>query len=294
LAITGTTPAFAEAKPPPSIDPSGLTRVVLKTASILPEVAAQYLVDAAGLRVLTADEDPAVGRGRVVVGGAWGVVLELRGGGDEPDEENGEIPELRGVASAPRLTNLVIASDNPARMRNNALRNGGTTLTSGPAAGERCAGDAYAGCAVNLVGLPIIFVKSSIAKGSPAIARVGVEARAFGGSPDGGTASSADDSADALIARALESLGEGTFALTASNSFRGGDGKNARNATLTQPGLTERAAEDRPFATGANGTVLVPSTAGTGGAVAFGGAWRGSDAWRVLTLETRDKKYAPK
>jgi hypothetical protein len=29
--------------------------------------------------------------------------------------------------------------------------------------------------------------------------------------------------------------------------------------------------------------------------VAFGGAWRGSDAWRVLALETRGgAKYAPR
>ena len=38
----------------------GLTRVVLKTASILPETAAEYLVSALGLRLLTADEDEAV------------------------------------------------------------------------------------------------------------------------------------------------------------------------------------------------------------------------------------------
>ena len=48
----------------------GLTRVVLKTASILPETAADYLVSALGLRLLTADEDEAVGRGRIVVGEA--------------------------------------------------------------------------------------------------------------------------------------------------------------------------------------------------------------------------------
>ena len=38
----------------------GLARVVLKTASILPETAAEYLVSALGLRLLTEDEDEAV------------------------------------------------------------------------------------------------------------------------------------------------------------------------------------------------------------------------------------------
>ena len=63
----------------------------------------------------------------------------------------------------------------------------------------------------------------------------------------------------------------------------------------TQPGVVDRAAEDAPFAADANGVVLAPSGAGAGGAVAFGGAWRGSDAWRVLALETRGgAKYAPR
>ena len=53
----------------------GLARVVLKTASILPETAAEYLVSALGLRLLTEDEDEAVGRRRIVVGGSWGICL---------------------------------------------------------------------------------------------------------------------------------------------------------------------------------------------------------------------------
>ena len=141
----------------------GLTRVVLKTASILPETAADYLVSALGLRLLTADEDEAVGRGRIVVGGSWGIALELRGGGDDADVASGEIAELPGLAAAPRLACLFVASENPAKSRNAALRAGAIPLSAGagPAAGERCAGDAYAGCAANLVGLPVSFVRSS-------------------------------------------------------------------------------------------------------------------------------------
>jgi hypothetical protein len=156
----------------------GLARVVLKTASILPETAAEYLVSALGLRLLTEDEDQAVGRGRIVVGGSWGIALELRGGGDDADVAAGEIAELPGLAAAPRLTCLFVASENPAKARNTALRNGAIPLSAGagPAGGERCAGDAYAGCAANLVGLPVSFVKANV-KSSSAIVRVGVESR---------------------------------------------------------------------------------------------------------------------
>ena len=113
----------------------GLTRVVLKTASILPETAADYLVSALGLRLLTADEDEAVGRGRIVVGGSWGIALELRGGGDDADVASGEIAELPGLAAAPRLACLFVASENPAKSRNAALRAG--AIRSAPAPGPR-------------------------------------------------------------------------------------------------------------------------------------------------------------
>ena len=160
---------------------------MLKTASILPETAADYLVSALGLRLLTADEDEAVGRGRIVVGGSWGIALELRGGGDDADVASGEIAELPGLAAAPRLACLFVASENPAKSRNAALRAGAIPLSAGagPAAGERCAGDAYAGCAANLVGLPVSFVRSSASPvsreqrgaSSSAVVRVGLASR---------------------------------------------------------------------------------------------------------------------
>jgi hypothetical protein len=254
----------------------GLARVVLKTASILPETAAEYLVSALGLRLLTEDEDQAVGRGRIVVGGSWGIALELRGGGDDADVAAGEIAELPGLAAAPRLTCLFVASENPAKARNTALRNGGIPLSAGagPAGGERCAGDAYAGCAANLVGLPVSFVKANV-KSSSAIVRVGVESR-------GDARKEASD--------AFEALGGMTsFSALPSPSAA------AVQKNKTQPGVVDRAAEDAPFPADANGVVLAPSGAGAGGAVAIGGAWRGSDAWRVLALETRGgAKYAPR
>jgi hypothetical protein len=254
----------------------GLARVVLKTASILPETAAESLVSALGLRLLTEDEDEAVGRGRIVVGGSWGIALELRGGGDDADVAAGEIAELPGLAAAPRLTCLFVASENPAKARNTALRNGGIPLSAGagPAGGERCAGDAYAGCAANLVGLPVSFVKANV-KSSSAIVRVGVESR-------GDARKEASD--------AFEALGGMTsFSALPSPSAA------AVQKNKTQPGVVDRAAEDAPFPADANGVVLAPSGAGAGGAVAIGGAWRGSDAWRVLALETRGgAKYAPR
>ena len=266
----------------------GLTRVVLKTASILPETAAEYLVSALGLRLLTADEDEAVGRGRIVVGGSWGIALELRGGGDDADVASGEIAELPGLAAAPRLACLFVASENPARSRNAALRGGAVPLSAGagPAAGERCAGDAYAGCAANLVGLPVSFVRTSVKsteKGgasSSAIVRVGLESR-------GDPRVEASD--------AFEALG-GAMSFSAMSVSSSSASASAQK-NKTQPGIVDRAAEDAPFAAGANGVVLAPSGAGAGGAVAFGGAWRGSDAWRVLALETRFEggaKYAPR
>ena len=241
----------------------GLTRVVLKTASILPETAADYLVSALGLRLLTADEDEAVGRGRIVVGGSWGIALELRGGGDDADVASGEIAELPGLAAAPRLACLFVASENPAKSRNAALRAGAIPLSAG---------------------LPVSFVRSSASPvsreqrgaSSSAVVRVGLASR-------GDARTEASDAFEALG-------GSSSFSLALPSSSASDAPRNK-----TQPGVVDRAAEDAPFAADANGVVLAPSGAGAGGAVAFGGAWRGSDAWRVLALETRGgAKYAPR
>ena len=54
----------------------------MRTASITPDMAANYLVEAVpGL--VKRDDAPA---GRAIVMGAGGIALELRGGGDEGDE----------------------------------------------------------------------------------------------------------------------------------------------------------------------------------------------------------------
>lgn len=222
--------------------PPGVSRVTLKTASITPDAAADYLVQALGL---TRVDDPAAAeKGRAVVRGAYGITLELRGGGDESDGAD-EDPE---PADPPALASLVVGSDNPARARNAALRAGANPAKFAPAAGERCSGDAFLGCAVSLVGFPVVFVKTSAAKGAPAIIRVGI---------------SSEDAAGA--ARAL-----GDEVAVAANG--------------AQPGATERAAEDP--ATIPRGTILAPANAGGGGALEFAGSGGGSNAWRVLSVKT--------
>ena len=92
-------------------EPPGVSRVTLKTASITPDAAADYLVQALGL---TRVDDPAAAdKGRAVVRGAYGITLELRGGGDESDGGD-EDPE---PADPPALASVVAGSDNPARAK---------------------------------------------------------------------------------------------------------------------------------------------------------------------------------
>ena len=161
--------ALASTKDAPLV---GVDRVVLKTASITPDAAADYLVRCLGLRRVTDDEDPTLApRGRAAVRGAYGITLELRGGGDDvPEGEADAIPETS--LDPPRLASVVLGSDNPAKAKNAAVRAGAASAANG----ERCSGDAYAGCAVTVVGFPVTFVKTSAAKGAPAVVRVGVGA----------------------------------------------------------------------------------------------------------------------
>ena len=158
--------ALASTKDAPLV---GVDRVVLKTASITPDAAADYLVRCLGLRRVTDDEDPTLApRGRAAVRGAYGITLELRGGGDDvPEGEADAIPETS--LDPPRLASVVLGSDNPAKAKNAAVRAGAASAANG----ERCSGDAYAGCAVTVVGFPVTFVKTSAAKGAPAVVRVG-------------------------------------------------------------------------------------------------------------------------
>lgn len=105
-----------------------------------------------------------------MVKGAYGVTLELRGGGDEGDDDEGDAVKdernaRRESRYPPALSALVLGTDNPARARNRALRAGASGAKPGsPAAGERCSGDAFLGCGVSLVGFPVTFVKTSAAK----------------------------------------------------------------------------------------------------------------------------------
>ena len=62
----------------------------------------------------------------------------------------------------------MVGTDNPARARNRALRAGGASQNTG----ERCSGDAFAGCSASVVGFPVTFVKTGAAKGAPAVVRV--------------------------------------------------------------------------------------------------------------------------
>ena len=103
-----------------------MSRVTLKTASITPDAAADYLVQALGL---TRVDDPAAAdKGRAVVRGAYGITLELRGGGDESDGGD-EDPE---PADPPALASVVVGSDNPARSEKRALRAARTRQNSHP------------------------------------------------------------------------------------------------------------------------------------------------------------------
>ena len=265
LVVTTTTVATRVLRPPAadaSPAPDGVTRVVLRTASITPDAAADYLVDAIGLVKLDASQDAAVAKGRAVVQGAYGITLELRGGGDEGDENE----DTRESLNPPALASLILGSDNPARARNRALRAGAAAPASGsPAAGERCSGDAFLGCAATLVGFPVVFVKTTACKGAPAVVRVGF------------SASSAAEVLDALGGEERSGLAEVTAV--------GGQ----------QPGTVERAAEDRPLQR--TGVLLAPAGGGGGGAVevlgAGGGGGGGSVAWRVLSVAGHGGTYVP-
>ena len=200
--------ALASTKDAPLV---GVDRVVLKTASITPDAAADYPVRCLGLRRVTDDEDPTLApRGRAAVRGAYGITLELRGGGDDvPEGEADAIPETS--LDPPRLASVVLGSDNPAKAKNAAVRAGAASAANG----ERCSGDAYAGCAVTVVGFPVTFVKTSAAKGAPAVVRVGVGA----GSGDAAAASARDIADEAIDRRG--GAAAGGFAVLVAGQGRG-------------------------------------------------------------------------
>lgn len=118
--------------------------------------------------------------------------------------------DRRGV----ELVGFVVGGDNPARARNTAIRNGGASASNG----ERCSGDAFAGCRANTSArsgesLGLTFVKT----GTPWVAKTAVVVRVV----------VRDGDVDAVAANVTSSLGP-----TAKRGFK------AR-------GVVEYAAEDR-------------------------------------------------
>jgi hypothetical protein len=237
---------------------AGIETVVLRTASITPDQAANYLVEAVpGL--VKRDDAPA---GRAVVTGAGGIALELRGGGgDEGDEGDDGSSSSVKLPSEPRdppkLAAIFVGTDNPAKARNTALRNGAIPQREGPGSGERCAGDAYAGCVANLIGFPLVFVKTRSPK--PSLVRVAVSG-----------------ALDASVV--VDALGGDASGLSVDPAGKG------------QVGVVERAAEDPPPQ--GRGVILTPA-AGAGGLELRAGD-RGSAAWRVLGVAaTGGKVFVP-
>ena len=237
----------------------GIECVVMRTASITPDMAANYLVEAVpGL--VKRDDAPA---GRAIVMGAGGIALELRGGGDEGDEgdADGSSSSVKLPSESrdpPKLAAIFVGTDNPAKARNTALRNGAAPQKDGPGSGERCSGDAYAGCVANLVGFPLVFVKTRSAK--PAVVRIAVS-----GALD----------PDAVV----DALGGDASGLTIDSAGKG------------QVGVVERAAEDPPLQ--GRGVILTPAGGGAGGLELRAGD-RGSAAWRVLgVVGTGGKVFVP-
>ena len=241
-----------------SVSPAaGIETVVLRTASITPDQAANYLVEAVpGL--VKRDDAPA---GRAVVTGAGGIALELRGGGDEGDEGDDGSSSSVKLPSEPRdppkLAAIFVGTDNPAKARNTALRNGAIPQREGPGSGERCAGDAYAGCVANLIGFPLVFVKTRSPK--PSLVRVAVSG-----------------ALDASVV--VDALGGDASGLSVDPAGKG------------QVGVVERAAEDPPPQ--GRGVILTPAAGGGGLELRAGD--RGSAAWRVLGVAaTGGKVFVP-
>ena len=322
---------------------AGIDRVVLRTASITPDAAANALVETLGLRKLSAAEDPAAARdGRAVVTGAYGIALELRGGADGDDDDGGDggddgDVEKRIAASRfpPALTTLTLTSDNPARARNGAIRNGATAFKQPPHAGERCAGDAYLGCAVSVVGFPVVFARASAGGGQarsisapvPVRPRRRGERRSLRTFSPGvrlspptprfqsRNASAPFDSASdapltsaptfrslarndpqAAVARVgvAAAAAGGVDAASVLAAFGGEVASGVRVLSGAQPGVVDRAAEDRKRDASARGETLAPDVPSGGGGVELGGEEKPSDAWRVLAMRSaRGGWYVP-
>jgi hypothetical protein len=105
---------------------------------------------------------------------------------------------------------LVIGSDNPARAKNASVRSGATSASNG----ERCAGDAYAGCRAMSGGFSARFARTGRAWTDGSIVRVVLR----GNDPGG------------VTERILRSLGP--------------DGAVVRRGAFPSLGVVERAAED--------------------------------------------------
>jgi len=117
--------------------------------------------------------------------------------------------DRRGV----ELVGFVVGGDNPARARNTAIRNGGASASNG----ERCSGDAFAGCRTNTSSGESLFGLTFVKTGAPWAAKTAVVVRVV----------VRDGDVDAVAANVTSSLGP-----TAKRGF-------------VARGVVEYAAEDR-------------------------------------------------
>ena len=122
----------------------------------------------------------------VVRDGSGAFAVEFQDAHDSPTSSD----RARGV----ELVGFVVGGDNPARARNTAIRNGGASASNG----ERCSGDAFAGCRANTSArsgesLGLTFVKT----GAPWAAKTAVVVRVV----------VRDGDVDAVAANVTSSLG---------------------------------------------------------------------------------------
>ena len=137
-----------------------ITRVVVSCAGARAEDAARVLAaQVPGLELREA---------AVVVDGSGEFTIEF-----QDADASAKTTKSRGV----ELVGFVLGGDNPARARNTAIRNGGASAANG----ERCSGDAFAGCQTYVFNAPdpsfsLKFVKVGKPWKTPVVVRVVVRA----------------------------------------------------------------------------------------------------------------------
>ena len=203
----------------------GVTRVVLRTASITPDAAANYLVEALGLIKLDESGGPGWRKEEPWFEAPTASPLELRGGRRRRRRRRRRRKNPRKSDRHAILHPCTPSSSAPIiRLeRAIALRAG----ASSAGAGERCSGDAFLGCAASVVGFPVVFVKTSAGRGAPAVVRITLRSR---WNIRGGFQRERDDGGGVAC------TGGGDVGVL------GDIGGGAQ-----QPGVVERAAEDPPL-----------------------------------------------